>query len=32
MAGDAADSPLVQQRGSENQATMGIFLSYSFGY
>lgn len=28
MAGDAADSPLVQLRGSEDQATLGVFLSY----
>jgi outer membrane protein len=26
---DAADSPLVQQRGSEDQATLGVFLSYT---
>lgn len=30
LAQDAADSPLVQQRGSENQGSLGIFLSYSF--
>lgn len=28
LAGDAADSPLVQLRGSEGQGTLGIFLSY----
>ena len=28
LAGDAADSPLVQLRGSEDQATLGIFVSY----
>jgi MipA family protein len=27
LTGDAADSPLVQLRGSETQATIGIFLS-----
>jgi len=32
VAGDAGDSPLVQQRGAENQATVGVFLSYAFGY
>jgi len=31
LAGDAADSPLVKQRGSEGQGTVGLFLSYSFG-
>ena len=29
LTGDTADSPLVQQRGSEDQATLGIFLSYT---
>lgn len=28
LEGDAAASPLVQQRGSENQASLGVFLSY----
>ena len=28
LAGDVADSPLVQLRGSEDQATLGLFLSY----
>lgn len=28
LAGNAADSPLVQLRGSEDQATLGIFVSY----
>ena len=28
LAGDAADSPLVQLRGAEDQATLGVFLSY----
>jgi len=28
LAGDAAESPLVQLRGSEDQATLGIFVSY----
>lgn len=28
LTGDAADSPLVQLRGSEDQATLGIFVSY----
>jgi outer membrane scaffolding protein for murein synthesis (MipA/OmpV family) len=27
--GDAADSPLVQKRGSENQFTVGLFLSWA---
>jgi outer membrane protein len=26
LAGDAGDSPLVQQRGSDDQFTLGIFL------
>ena len=28
LAGDAAGSPLVQLRGAEDQATIGIFVSY----
>ncbi len=32
IAGDAGDSPLAQQRGSENQAKVGVFLSYTFDY
>lgn len=28
LTGDAADSPLVQLRGSEDQATLGVFVSY----
>lgn len=28
LAGDAADSPLVQLRGADDQATLGIFVSY----
>lgn len=28
FTGDAADSPMVQQRGSENQASVGVFVSY----
>jgi outer membrane protein len=28
LAGDPADSPLVQLRGAESQATLGIFVSY----
>jgi outer membrane protein len=28
LTGDAADNPLVQLRGSEDQASLGIFLSY----
>ncbi len=28
LAGDAADSSLVQERGSEDQATVGVVLSY----
>ncbi len=31
LAGDAADSPLVQERGSRNQATVGLGLIYRFG-
>ena len=31
LSGDAADSPLVQQRGSEDQVTVGLFVSYTFG-
>lgn len=30
LAGDAADSSLVEERGSENQGTVGLFLSYEF--
>lgn len=30
LAGDAADAPLVIQRGSPNQATVGLFLSKTF--
>lgn len=30
MLGDAADSPLVEDRGSANQLTTGLFLSYRF--
>jgi outer membrane protein len=28
LAGDVADSSLVQQRGAEDQATLGVFVSY----
>jgi len=28
LTGDAADNPLVQLRGSEDQASLGVFLSY----
>lgn len=28
LTGDAADSPLVTQRGSEHQTSVGVFLSY----
>lgn len=30
LTGDAADAPLVQQRGSPNQFSAGMFLSYRF--
>ncbi len=30
LAGDAGDAPLVQLRGSRNQASVGVFLSYGF--
>lgn len=30
LAGDAADSSLVQDRGSEDQANVGLFLNYTF--
>lgn len=30
LAGDAADGPLVQLRGDEDQATFGVFISYTF--
>ena len=30
LEGDAADNPLVQLRGSEDQASIGVFLSYRF--
>ena len=29
LTGDAADNPLVQLRGSEDQASLGVFLSYT---
>lgn len=32
IAGDAADSPLVDQAGSPTQARFGITLGYSFGW
>lgn len=31
LSGDAADSPLVQERGSENQGVAGVALTYKFG-
>jgi outer membrane protein len=31
LSGDAAKSPLVAERGSRNQATVGLGLSYRFG-
>lgn len=31
LAGDAAKSPLVRERGSRNQATVGLGLTYRFG-
>ncbi|MCX8475362.1 MAG: MipA/OmpV family protein [Sphingomonas sp.] len=31
LAGDAARSPLVEERGSRNQATVALGLSYRFG-
>jgi len=30
LTGDVADSSLVQERGSENQFTAGVFLGYKF--
>lgn len=32
IAGDAADSPLVDQAGSPTQARVGVTLGYSFGW
>ena len=32
LVGDAADAPLVKERGTENQVTSGIFLTYEFGF
>lgn len=32
LVGDAADSPIVKQFGSENQVGVGLTLSYSFGF
>jgi outer membrane scaffolding protein for murein synthesis (MipA/OmpV family) len=32
IAGDAGNSPLVNERGSKNQALAGLILSYKFGY
>jgi outer membrane scaffolding protein for murein synthesis (MipA/OmpV family) len=31
LVGDIADAPLVEERGSSNQATVGLFLNYQFG-
>ncbi|KLK94033.1 membrane protein [Microvirga vignae] len=31
LVGDAADSPIVQEFGSENQVGLGLTVSYSFG-
>lgn len=31
LVGDAADSPIVQEFGSENQIGLGLTISYSFG-
>lgn len=30
LQGDAADAPLVQMRGDQDQATFGVFVSYTF--
>jgi MipA family protein len=30
LSGDAGDAPLVQLRGDEDQATFGVFISYTF--
>jgi outer membrane scaffolding protein for murein synthesis (MipA/OmpV family) len=32
LVGDAADSPIVQEFGSEHQFGLGLTVSYSFGY
>lgn len=32
LAGDAADAPLVEERGSENQFMLGATLNYEFGW
>lgn len=32
LVGDAADSPIVQEFGSENQFGLGLTVSYSFGF
>jgi outer membrane protein len=32
LAKQAADSPLIKQRGSENQFVGGVMLNYQFGY
>lgn len=31
LVGDAADSPIVSIRGSKQQSTLGLFVSYRFG-
>ena len=31
LGGDAADAPLVTQRGTRNQFVTGLFLSYTWG-
>jgi len=32
LTGDAGSSPLVSERGSPNQGTFGVLLSYEFGF
>ncbi len=32
LAGDAGRSPLVQERGTKTQATVGLFATYRFGW
>ena len=32
LTGDAAGSPLVRERGSKTQATVGLFVTYQFGW
>ena len=32
LTGEAANAPLVKDRGATNQGTLGLFLTYDFGF